>query len=207
MNAKNGRDKDRGGREESFGRGGNDRRDRGDRSDRPSRQDENKTRFFVNMGQRDGLNPGGLLRVICDSTSLNSSSVGRIEIKPSFSFFEADNEHAQLIIDKTNGADYEGKEVNIEITKNGPGGSGGGGGHRKGGGGGRREGGGYRGGSDRSGGGGGYRGGSGGSDRSSGGGGGYRRSGGDGDQPSYRSRKSDGGGSRSDSSNRYSKRK
>ncbi|PWL23454.1 MAG: ATP-dependent RNA helicase [Fluviicola sp. XM-24bin1] len=123
-------------------------RDRGDRGDRRgNRNDENKTRFFVNLGKRDGLNPGGLLRVICDSTGLRSNSIGRIDIMASFSFFEADNENVDRILSKVNGSEYEGNQVSIEVTKSknvkkkrGGSGSrprGGGGGNHRGGGGGK----------------------------------------------------------------------
>ena len=132
-------------------------RDRGDREDRDddrggrnrernSRRDEGKTRFFVNLGKRDGLNPGGLLRVICDSTGLRSDSIGRIDILASFSFFEADDELADKILSGVNGTEYEGHSVSVEITKN----KGGDGGSRRRSGGGRFEGG-NRGGSDRGG--------------------------------------------------------
>ncbi|MBI2259996.1 MAG: DEAD/DEAH box helicase [Flavobacteriia bacterium] len=82
-----------------------------------SEYDQNKTRFFVNIGKRDGLNPGGLLRLVCDETGLKSANVGKIDVMPSFSFFEADNEFADKILAKVNGATYEGSKVNIEITK------------------------------------------------------------------------------------------
>jgi ATP-dependent RNA helicase DeaD len=96
------------------------RDDKGDRPERGQRRDRNeagKTRFFVSIGKRDGLNPGGLLRLICDETGLNSSNVGRIEILPSFSFFEADDEHTNNIISKVNGSNYEGNKVSVEVTK------------------------------------------------------------------------------------------
>jgi len=101
------------------------RKDEEMRSDRPkgrntrrdSYADEHKTRFFVNLGRRDGLNPGGLLRVICDSTGLRSNSIGRIDILGTFSFFEADNELASSILSKVNGTNYEGHTVSVEITK------------------------------------------------------------------------------------------
>ncbi len=95
-----------------------ERGERGERGERsPRRDDENKTRFFVNLGKRDGLNPGGLLRLICDSTDLRSDKIGRIDILASYSFFEADNELASQIVDKTNGTEYEGHLVSVEITK------------------------------------------------------------------------------------------
>jgi len=145
--------------------------DRSKRRDRKGDETESgKTRFFVSIGRRDGLNPGGLLRLVCDASGLRSANVGRIDIMTSYSFFEADNEHAENILKSVNGSNYEGHEVSIEITKTKPsgGGSRGGGGRRDGGsfggkfksgrdgggregsgrdGGGRREGG-FRGGSD-----------------------------------------------------------
>lgn len=105
---------DRGERSERSDRFG---ADRGERRERPVRNDEGKTRFFVSIGKRDGLNPGGLLRVICDETGLTSSNIGKIDVLPSFSFFEADDEHAQNILNKVNGANYEGNNISIEITK------------------------------------------------------------------------------------------
>lgn len=115
-------DRDRGERGERSERGDRDRgdrfgSDRGERRERPARNEEGKTRFFVSLGKRDGLNPGGLLRVICDEAGLTSSNIGKIDVLPSFSFFEADDAHAQNIINKVNGANYEGNTISIEITK------------------------------------------------------------------------------------------
>ena len=98
------------------GAGSNDREDRAPRGERSRDREEGKTRFFVNIGRRDGFNPGALLRVVCDATGLNSAAVGRIDIMTSFSFFEADQEHADKIIKTVNGTDFEGHTVAIEIT-------------------------------------------------------------------------------------------
>jgi ATP-dependent RNA helicase DeaD len=172
-----GRDKnDRFDRKDRFERSDRgDRGDRGDRSDRAPRDMGNRTRFFVSLGKRDGLNPGGLLRVICDATGIKSASVGRIDVMPNFSFFEADKGDEGSILSQVNGADYEGHKVMVEITqKKAEGGerrSGGGGERRSFGGGERRSFGGDR---ERSGGGDRDR--SGGERRS--GGGGFRSEGG-----------------------------
>lgn len=107
-----------------------DRKERGDRFDRKergSRDNGNRTRFFVSLGKRDGLNPGGLLRVICDSTGLKSAGIGRIDVMPNFSFFEADKENESMILSKVNGVDYEGHMVKVEITQKKDGGNRGGG--------------------------------------------------------------------------------
>lgn len=116
-------------------RGGRGSRDRGGRS---RGGDENKQRFFVSLGEKDGLNPGGLLRVICDATGLKSDTIGRIDIMPAFSFFDADKTDADKILKDVKGADFEGKTMNVEKTENksSKGGRGGGHGNRRGGGGG-----------------------------------------------------------------------
>ncbi|HIP32675.1 MAG TPA: DEAD/DEAH box helicase [Crocinitomicaceae bacterium] len=134
LNAKAG---DRGGRDRDRGRGrdrdrGGRDRDRGSRGRRGRRDDENKTRFFVNIGKRDGLNPGGLLRVVCDSTNLKSDKIGRIDILDSFSFFDADKDLADKIVSEVSGADYEGHRVKVEVTKKSEGGRSGGGDRRSG---------------------------------------------------------------------------
>lgn len=86
--------------------------------------DENKQRFFVNLGDKDGLNPGGLLRLICDATGLKSDSVGRIDIMPAYSFFDADKEQVNTILQKTKGMSYEGRPMSVEVTENRKGGGG-----------------------------------------------------------------------------------
>ena len=94
------------------------------------------------------------MRVACDSTGLQSSSFGRIDILSSYSFFEVDNNLADKILQEVNGADYEGHTMNVEITKAKSGGGGGRSGNRRssprpGGGGGRSKGGYKGGGGDR----------------------------------------------------------
>lgn len=90
---------------------------RNSRDSRRRGSDENKQRFFVSIGEKDGLNPGGLLRVICDATNINSDKIGRIDIMPAFSFFDADKEDTQDILSAMKGADFEGKSMKVEKTE------------------------------------------------------------------------------------------
>lgn len=87
------------------GRGG---RDRGD---------SNNQRYFVNLGKHDGLNPGGLLRVICDNTGLESRDIGKIDILKAFSFFETKPELSDKLMNNIGGAEFEGKSLVVELTK------------------------------------------------------------------------------------------
>ncbi len=79
--------------------------------------DENKQRFFANLGKKDGLNPGGLLRLICDNTGLKSDAIGRIDIMPAFSFFDVDKSHVDTILAQAHDMSFEGKQMNIEKTE------------------------------------------------------------------------------------------
>lgn len=91
--------------------------------------DEDTQRYFVSLGRQDGLNPGGLLRVICDGSGLTSSDIGRIDIKDRFAFFETKPELSKVILESKEMLQYEGKPLNIELTDKAPksdrGGSGG----------------------------------------------------------------------------------
>ena len=55
-----------------------------------SRDDENMTRFFVNLGRKDQLNPGKLIGLINDQNITDNVEIGQIEILDTFSFFELD---------------------------------------------------------------------------------------------------------------------
>ncbi|MFD1553492.1 ATP-dependent helicase [Putridiphycobacter roseus] len=125
---RNSRDRDRGERSDRGSRG-----ERGERSDR-SYDNSNQQRFFVNLGKKDGFNHGALLRLVCDSAGLSKTNVGKIDILNNFSFFEADNAHTSTIIDALKSVDFEGKEMNVEVTNSGSKSSGGGRSPRSGGG-------------------------------------------------------------------------
>jgi ATP-dependent RNA helicase DeaD len=89
-------------------------------SDRSSRRnDDDKNRFFVNLGRKDGLNQGAMLRLICDHTDLKKDAVGKIDIMNNFSFFDADKAHTDKIIKSLQNVDFEGKEMNVEQTTKG----------------------------------------------------------------------------------------
>ncbi|MEO9257047.1 MAG: helicase-related protein, partial [Crocinitomicaceae bacterium] len=92
---------------------GNERESsRGERMD-----DTNSQRYFVNLGKKDGLNAGGLLRVICDNTGLESRDIGKIDILDAFAFFETRPEVAEDLLNSIKGAEYEGKNFVVELTK------------------------------------------------------------------------------------------
>ncbi len=95
-----------------------------------SRDDENMTRFFVNLGRKDDLNPGKLIGLINEQEITDNVEIGQIEILDTFSFFELDKNFTDETISSFQGAEFNGRSVNVEVTEKKKR-SGGGGGGRK----------------------------------------------------------------------------
>lgn len=114
-------------------------------------------RLFVGVGERDGVRAGDLMGAIAGEADIPGSSVGRIDIRDTFSIVEVPADAAQKVIDAVNGTTIKGRSVRVDYDRGGAGGGfrrGPGGGTGGGTGGPRggfrdREGGGFRGGGDR----------------------------------------------------------
>lgn len=83
------------------------------------RDDENMSRFFINIGRKDKLNPARLIGLINDQNISKNIEIGQIEILDTFSFFELDKnfEKETITAFEKNNVDFEGRGVNVEITK------------------------------------------------------------------------------------------
>lgn len=98
--------------------------------------DENMTRFFINIGRKDRLNPAKLIGLINEQGIGKNVEIGAIDILDTFSFFEIDKnfEDDTLTAFGENNPEFSGRKVNVEVTKDRKSG----GGRRRGGNGGRR---------------------------------------------------------------------
>ena len=142
---------------------GYERTERGDRPERGDRSFKSSTspgytRLFMNLGSVDDFTRGDMLGFICNNTKISGKSVGKIDLKGVFTFFEVEESAVNQVIEGFKSVDFQGRDVRIELAGDREGGS-------------SERGGSYRG---SGGGGGGYRGGSGGGRREGGGGGGFR---------------------------------
>lgn len=139
-----------------------ERSERGERSSRGDRDGGGKseyTRLFINLGSVDEFNRGDLLGYICNNSKISGRSVGKIDVKGVFSFFEVPHADVEKVMTNFKGVDFKGREVRIEVSGEGTsssrsGGDRRGGDRREGGfrGGDRRDSGSYRGGDRRDGG-------------------------------------------------------
>ncbi|SDR88887.1 ATP-dependent RNA helicase DeaD [Polaribacter sp. KT25b] len=80
---------------------------------------DNMTRFFINIGRKDSLNPGKLIGLINDQNIGDKIEIGAIDILDTFSFFEIDKNYEEKTLEvfAANQPDFGGRSVNIEITK------------------------------------------------------------------------------------------
>ena len=116
-----------------------------------SRNYGDNTRFFINIGEKDGYDWMSLKDFLKENLALGTDAVSRVEAKEKFSFFNTATEHKDKVLAVFENFTLDGRKVNIEISED----RGGRGGRRNGGGRGR---GGFRG-DRRNNGGGGYKGG------------------------------------------------
>ncbi len=94
------------------------------------------TRYFINVGEKDGFDWMTLKDFLKEVLELGSDSLSRVDVKESFSFFNTTSEYQERVLSIFEDFRMEGRKVNVEISK----GSG-----RKGGGKRRRDGNGFKG--------------------------------------------------------------
>ncbi|NCT17750.1 MAG: ATP-dependent RNA helicase [Flavobacteriaceae bacterium CG02_land_8_20_14_3_00_34_13] len=96
-------------------------------NDRGEREttNEDTVRYFINIGSKDGFDWMSLKDFLRDLINLGKDDVYRVDVKDSFSFFNTDSSHQELVLSIFEDFKLEGRHVNVEISKDG-GGSGGG---------------------------------------------------------------------------------
>ena len=106
------------------------------------------TRLFINLGSVDDFTRGDMLGFICNNAKISGKSIGKIDLKGVYTFFEVENAVADHVLSGFKSVDFQGRSVRVEPA--GDRDSGGGSGSReRSGGGGYGGGGGYRGGGNR----------------------------------------------------------
>jgi len=95
---------------------------RGGRAERGSQgareAEKGYTRFFINLGKKDGINPKVFMGFINRVSGNTHIDLGRIDLMQNFSFFEVPEQQAQTVLRVLSGTDFDGRKVNVEITDN-----------------------------------------------------------------------------------------
>ncbi len=90
------------------------KRSRGERSDRNGRQAEpGMKRLFINIGKNDNFRPTNLIEMI-NRQCKKRIEIGRIDLMPSFSFFEVEEQAASSVLEALGNENYHGRRVNVE---------------------------------------------------------------------------------------------
>ncbi|MBR2076747.1 MAG: DbpA RNA binding domain-containing protein [Exiguobacterium sp.] len=104
---------------------------RHERNTRNNQAEEGYTRLFINIGKIDNLNPRQLMGFVNRCAKGKQIDIGRIDLMKTFSFFEVPQEQTKTVLAVLNGAEFDGRKVNVEVTENSGGGSSRGGGRRR----------------------------------------------------------------------------
>jgi len=87
-----------------------------DTRERKRGSNENFTRFYINLGKMDRINPAKLMGFINENLNKSDVEIGQIEILKSFSFFEIDKKYSDTILKAFRNAEYNGRSVIVEVT-------------------------------------------------------------------------------------------
>ena len=75
------------------------------------------TRFFLNVGRRDGIMPQGLLGKINDASGVGRIKVGKIDIMRNSVLLEAESRFAPQILSAFQHMKVNGKTVSFEVAR------------------------------------------------------------------------------------------
>ncbi|MCM4169183.1 ATP-dependent RNA helicase DeaD [Arenibacter antarcticus] len=86
--------------------------------------DNGNVRYFINVGEKDGYDWMSLKDFIRDTVSLGQDDIFKVDVKESFSFFNTDAASTEAILKTFTEFKVDGRFVNVEVSKS-PGGGGG----------------------------------------------------------------------------------
>ncbi len=80
-------------------------------------RDTNFSRFFVNLGSKDGLDAGSVISMINKHSKGSRVEIGKIDILKSFSFFEIEQKSEKDLIPAMKKASFKGIPVVVQASK------------------------------------------------------------------------------------------
>ena len=98
-------------------------RDSGRRTDNGAQSGYN--RYHITLGRQNGLEPGGLIKLVANNLSISGGEIGKIKIMNDFSFFELPEEHKEQVLDLS-GTTWNGEKFKLQVAKPSAGGARGG---------------------------------------------------------------------------------
>ncbi len=78
---------------------------------------DGSTRYFINVGEKDGFDWMTLKDFLKEVLELGSDSLSRVDVKESFSFFNTSAEYQERVLAVFEDFKMEGRKVNVEVSK------------------------------------------------------------------------------------------
>ena len=78
---------------------------------------ENSVRYFVNIGRKDDLEWMDLKDLVRELTDLGKDDVFHVDTMDTFSFFNTDEKYMEKVLAALKGIEFNGRMVDIEISK------------------------------------------------------------------------------------------
>lgn len=95
-----------------------------ERADRPERAYEEaqgeKHTYFVSIGRMDNVDPGQLLRILCDQLGTDRTHIGKIDLKHNFSFVQLIGLEPNEVMGSFKNFAYRGRPVRVNQAENEP---------------------------------------------------------------------------------------
>ena len=90
---------------------------RGNDRERPSRQKGNETRYFINVGKRDGFDWMNLKDFLKEQLNMGRDDIFKVDVMDSFSFFNTEKDNQDKILQSFTDFKHEGRFVNVEVSE------------------------------------------------------------------------------------------
>lgn len=78
---------------------------------------KDSVRYFINIGAKDDFDWMSLKDFLKDILNLGKDDVYKVDVKDSFSFFNTDTQHQEMVLSVFNDFQLEGRRVSVEISK------------------------------------------------------------------------------------------
>lgn len=96
---------------------------KGERSERDERPERNQMEgdrhtFFLGMGRIDNVDPGEILRILCEALNTSREHIGRIDMKENFSFVQTIALDPQQVVATMENFAYRGRKVRVNLAEN-----------------------------------------------------------------------------------------
>ena len=78
---------------------------------------KDSTRYFINIGSKDDFDWMTMKDFLKDLLNLGKDDVYKVDVKDSFSFFNTDDQHQELVMSVFSEFELEGRRVSVEISK------------------------------------------------------------------------------------------